>query len=369
MPALTPHAKRRILVVLCCLLPACALLTDSEQPPPRPKPEAPPATAWTFKGELPVWKSFVANGTLFVVDSDYLYALDPTTGREKWRRENTNYELEKAMSADRLYKRDYRDGRIEWCAVSLETGEEIGRFPAQPSPNVFLDRLEATFGKTLVFIDRETGIHGVDGDTGRIKWTQSTKDTSTNFQAYDGMLYCSTVDGFLRAIDLETGRTVWKIPNEKDYTLTPSATTLYLTGLGDTVFGIDRLTGKRMWEFKPDSFHDKIVPFGDAAFTIVNHDTVVCLDSRTGQRKWQQAFPPGLEKIAPLGSVVYASDANGALYACHLESGEDLIAPATGFPVRRLQAAYGGLLYILGRDDRLYAVRAKARYTFGQEVQ
>ena len=258
------------------------------------KPDLP--LAWGHEsGEYYLSSPAYVDGTIVVGAGDGgVYALDATTGRQKWRAQTEGrVRASPAVANSRVYVGSY-DGRV-YC-FDLATGALRWRYDTE--------------GTTL-----QSGSYGFD--------RRSIQSSPT---VDDGVVYVGARDGFLYAINAADGKLRWRVDHKISWVITSPAVSEHMVYLGssDAHFAqaLDTL-GSERWRFGADvpvwsspAIAGNLVYFGDAA------GRLHALDRASGTEKWM--FRTGAQIYSSpviAGDLVIVGSTDGGVYALRTSGG------------------------------------------------
>jgi hypothetical protein len=142
----------------------------------------------------------------------------------------------------------------------------------------------------------------------------------------DGVVYISSTDGFLYAIDAATGQANWS--TEIGWSESSPAVAdgvVYVGGDSNTLFAIDAATGDKIWEAIGDHY-DGIVSSPvvvDGVVYVGSADgNLYALDAATGKTKWSVSLGYINASPAVVDGVVYVIQQSMILYALDASTGE-----------------------------------------------
>ncbi|MGH3490684.1 MAG: protein kinase domain-containing protein [Actinopolymorphaceae bacterium] len=208
------------------------------------------ATRWAYKpstGEY-LWHGPAATGPVVCFGGDRIRALGVRDGRQRW---TADVPADNGLAAgvglvaavgSRLVAVDVRDGRTSWTYPVDE-----GLYPHVGSGHVFL-------------CDGSSTLHAVRTDDGSLAWQRPGSDSSFGLQLGDGVLYLSTIDGNVFALDAATGEEVWSRRLGKGEGASfrqPNALRLvgdrlYAACPNRTVYALDAADGLVLWTYDID---------------------------------------------------------------------------------------------------------------------
>ncbi len=251
-----------------------------------------------------------------------------------------------------------------------------------------------------------TGVYdaaGVPRLTG-IKWKFHTAGLVISSPAVaGGSLYVGSTDGYLYAVDLDSGAMKWKFKTRARVVSSPAVAggLIYFPSYDGWFYAVDVVTGKLKWRFNnagerrfaakhihgalpaaetmPDPFDCYLsspVVWNGAAYFGSGDGNVYALDAKTGAVKWKfhtgdvvhasPAISGGTLFIGSWDSYFYAIDATSGKEKWRFKTGEDPgIHNQVG--IQSSAAVAGGTVYFGCRDSNLYALDAatgKKRWSF-----
>lgn len=277
---------------------------------------------WTGHTSTPA----VDDDTVFVGTSD-LEARDSTTGSVRWtfRTDADAGALPPPTVADGTV---YVPGAIDdptIYAVRAADGSERWRFRTNSdvrAPVAVADGLAFAFDESFT-------LFALDASTGDELWTRSFDrgDSGVAPVVVDGRLYVGSADGAVRALDAESGATIWQ-QDGIDGAVAGGAGTVFVAGR-DVIAALDAADGGVRWRKSPSmdpgppAVADDTVYVGDTS--VRGQNAVVALDGTTGDERWRVETREVLfgdytragvnHGPAVADGVVYVATAPGDLYA------------------------------------------------------
>ena len=145
----------------------------------------------------------------------------------------------------------------------------------------------------------------------------------------DGVLYAGSYEGFVYALDAETGELLWRFETENDQNLPPEVALVnppptaaggivYVVRAGGELFALDAYSGERLWNDGP-VYADSVLSDGIRYMPDLDFDAsrldVRAIDESSGELRWEAAvaLSSELPLIFPLtatGANLYVSDDN-----------------------------------------------------------
>lgn len=242
-----------------------------------------------------------------------------------------------------------------------------------------------------------TGVYATPGprQLGGVKWTFKTGGPIVSSPAVaDGVVYITSLDSHLYAIDEETGKEKWNFKSRMPIASSPAVAggLIYFVSSSGALAAIDRETGKPRWvfateferKFEAKNLHgypsaSQTIPDAWDLFTsspaVVNgavyfgsgDGNVYAVDATSGLLQWKfstggvvhasPAVAGGTVFIGSWDSVLYALDAETGLQKWSFKAGDDpVIHNQVGF--QSSPAVVGGTVYVGCRDAHVYAIDA-----------
>ena len=203
-----------------------------------------------------------------------------------------------------------------------------------------------------------TGVYGAPGprQSGSAKWIFKTGGPIVSSPAVaGGVVYITSLDGYLYAVDQETGKEKWKFKSRMPIASSPAVAgeTLYFVSSTGALAAIDLTTGKPKWVFATE-FERKFEArnlhgYPSAAQTIPD------------------AWDLFTSSPAVVNGSVYFGSGDGNVYAVDAVSGALQWKFSTRDVVHASPAVAGGIIYIGSWDSTLYALDAESgqpKWTF-----
>jgi outer membrane protein assembly factor BamB len=244
-----------------------------------------PAGGWDLYVSSPV----VVDQTIVIGAGDgTVYALDLTTGKERWRAKTGGKVRATPSVKDgvavvgswdgRVYAIDMATGKTRW--VHHTVGDTIDLKREGYDRRAI--QSTAAIAEGLVFFgSRDDGFYAIDFATGERKWRSShgTSWVVGSPAVRDGKAYVGSSDGhFIQSVDVASGRELWRTPVGSNVLSSPVLTgDLLVVGIANTNVGrgellaLEAATGAVKWR----------LPFADAVWStpvIVGHEVYVGSD-------------------------------------------------------------------------------------------
>ena len=274
---------------------------------------------WVFETGDEVYSSpTVVDGVLYIGSVDRnLYAVDASTGTERWR-----YTADGAVTSS----------------------------PAVADGTVYVG-------------SNDMRVHAVDALSGARRWIFDAGAVIHSSPAVDqGVVYVGSRDHNVYAIDAQTGQERWRFTGGDWFNSSPtvSGDAVYIGCRDHRVYALETETGVKRWEYTTRSSVDSSATVsGDTVWIGGDDHDVLALDARTGAWIWDFTAGGGVVST-PLvvERVLYVGSDDGNLYALDATTGRERWRLFTENGIRSSPAFDGGLVYVGSRDFHLYAIDA-----------
>ncbi len=223
---------------------------------------------------------------LFGSEDFNIYALDYRTGRVSW----TYATKDRIRSSPRiehghvfigsddsnLYALNVLNGRLLWAF-------EMGA-PVRTRPFVTND---------LVIVGAESGEISAVSLSGNRKWTYRTRrpvHSAPFVDLQEGICYVGSDDGFLYALDANTGFNSWRFRTNKAIIASP---TMYknfviIPSTDGSVYSVNSQTGRERWHFTGAApFVGSALVYQDAVYVGDTSGFLYCLNAENGKERWR----------------------------------------------------------------------------------
>jgi eukaryotic-like serine/threonine-protein kinase len=279
-----------------------------------------PAAKWQVHLDGVPASLVIVGDTAFVsTDAGTLYALDTTTGNERWTFKSTNLgPMTGPTVNDGLVY--VTDGAGAVVAIDAKSGVQRWTAPTQ-----LVSASMTLAANQTVYVGGDGGqLIALDAKTGATRWRQTLPGAVTvHNQAYaDGTVYAGLENGSVFAVNAETGDVAWAANVGSNVGTIVVADGILYAGVG-----------------------------GNAATNLT------AFDSRSGARLWQSGA--GYQSPAVQGGVAYLGSTTGIVAALRTSDGGEvwrLQLPGTTVPA----ALADGVVYIAAGDPgHVYALDAR----------
>lgn len=287
--------------------------------------------AWAFKTENRFLAgALVHEGIVYVPGMDgFLYALDARTGKLKWKYEaGEPLATTPVLAGSRVLVASESDTLF---AVDIETGKWAWQYRRDPPSGFTIHDVSAPLVKDgTVYVGFADGyVVALDAESGTAKWEKSLAGGATEFLDVDttpvvdeaGRLYVASYQGGLYALSAETGDMEWSTAVQGLVALLARGEIVIAVGDG-RVDAYLAETGRLLWSHNLGERAGRAPVLARGMLLVPNQRSLLFMDPRTGQS--QLAWNPGEGvSAAPrvVGSTAYVLSNNGYLYALRLQGG------------------------------------------------
>lgn len=163
-----------------------------------------------------------------------------------------------------------------------------------------------------------------------LDWQYQTGSTiNTSPVVVDGILYVTSSDEYLYALDAQTGALKWRFLLGK----WPNSPTIadgyvYVSPGGGPLYALDAKTGQQKWTFLPNVRKDyglissSAVVANGIVYIGASNSYMFALDAKTGYLKWKRSMQTGiLASVAISNGVVYVPLGSGDVAALNAQTG------------------------------------------------
>ena len=229
----------------------------------------------------------------------------------------------------------------------------------------------ALVGNRLVLGSRGGSVVGVDVGSGSVVWTMPVTggiDGDARYDSQRGQVYVGSDDGFLYAVEPDTGKLRWstKFKGPIDHAPDIGESSLFLATAANKVFAVDPSDGKMRWQYEresPEGFaiHGYAVPHQDgrAVYAGFSDGYLVALQPESGDLLWSRSLAGASEQFVDVDASpivwrgkLFAASFSGGLYGLRPKDGEVL-----------WHTSLDGTSALIQGASNLYAVSARSGLT------
>jgi outer membrane protein assembly factor BamB len=321
------------------------------KPPPKDWKAPRPKVVWSVEtGGAPVWAGIErdsATGLLFVGNEAGTLSAITRDGKLRWKFETgkpirgqprvLGKDVYVASDSGYLYK-VRRDTGVEAWRARIDTGAPTRIPPNQPDTR--WDRYGssiASHGKQLYYASRDKNLYALDLQTGRELWRVQAGDLMTATPTlYKESLIFAAFDGKVQAVAARDGKPIWTydaklaVPGD----LVVSADRVLVGSRSYDLIALDAVTGKELWKRyywfswieSPPVVRDGVVYTGSSDAT-----NVYAINLEDGSFKWKTPVPgwswqrPAVTQdlviTGTAGAGAFPASRNGSLVALDRASG------------------------------------------------
>jgi outer membrane protein assembly factor BamB len=249
-------------------------------------------------------------GNLYTSDPGGIGAYDPATGARRWhvaleRRGVTRMALSGGILATLTYACDNQHSFLS--AYRAGTGARLWEIPlGAPTQDMIVDRGVVVVDSRPDF-EASTVAHRLT--TGARLW-KLYGTRGDGLLSAQGRILLRTEGEGSRAVDVKTGTTIWRTP-EDWYAVgsNPSGSRFYIGGRNGGLTAIDSANGNKAWE---STWPAPSVTADNERVYFPRYRSVVCLDAKTGRKLWSVHLPDGAGQPVRAGSLLYSPSGMGA---------------------------------------------------------
>jgi outer membrane protein assembly factor BamB len=200
---------------------------------------------------------------------------------------------------------------------------------------------------------------------GNLKWAYKTNGKVFSSPiVHEGIVYIGSEDGYLYAIEEQTGKTHWKFKTGGAVHSSPAIfeNTVYIGSFDGYYYAINAKTGHLEWKFKTGGEHWS----GEKGFLGMKPDNMYMEDL------WDFFLSSPVINPDKKNPAIFFGSSDGNVYALNAFTGELKWKFKTDGSIHSSPVLYKNSLYIGGWDANLYAIDAetgKERWRFETEKQ
>jgi outer membrane protein assembly factor BamB len=197
----------------------------------------------------------------------------------------------------------------------------------------------------------------------KVRWTFKTGDAIESAPAIvDGVVYVGSMDEYLYAIDLKTGREKWKY--KAGPIKAPPGVHRGLVYVGDVdgkFYCVEAATGRQRWTFETEGEITSGANFaGDKILFGSGDETLYCL-SPEGKKLWGFKIEGGPVIGSPsiVGEHTFVAGCDSSLHVVNVNTGKESAAVDLGGQVGATAALDGDMLYVGTMTNQVVGVNWK----------
>lgn len=299
---------------------------------------------WVFKRDKYVGSSpAISNHVVYVGGFDhFLYAVNAKSGVERWRYETGDMIISSPVVSDNTVYFGSYDGNL--YALDANTGKEKWKYKTQGLDKPFntsaspeyevlgaISSSPALSNGVVYFSSFDGYLYALEANTGEEKWKFNTGDGLTSTPAISNeIIYFGDYKGYLYAID-NKGQLKWKLKTQ-DSALVSSATVS-----NGIVYFTSSLDGP---EYKPQ-----------------NDYYLYAVEAESSKVLWKSKLSAIVYWLTISNSVLYFGDKNGGVFALDAAKGKELWTFKAESAISSEIVIAEGKIFFCTDDGYLYALR------------
>ncbi|GEM_PF-5772464 len=336
----------------------------------------------------------VDDGRVFVttgLGGNRIYALNSDTGKKLWQHDfNDSGPWSPTVASGRvitttqscsIYSQETKTGRMVW---SKYISDAVLSFTAADEERVYAVAEQG--GWSLVCFK---------GRNGNVEWKRTVGAEAIGAPVVsDGVVYLTTRDGVVHAIEGAKGKVLWK--QERGATSPPviaSGRVLLASEEGGFhLMSLEAANGDPAWQYtasrsprigsdgesRPEEAKvaqaqtlnscdgsSRPCVIGEEAFVGTADGRLLCLETASGKRKWEAVLAGGGQGVeAPIaspvvaGGRVYVGTMRGTFKSLSVEDGKELWSYKANAGFNSAPAVTGGRVYVLSTDGVVHCIDA-----------
>jgi outer membrane protein assembly factor BamB len=338
--------------------------------------------AWKFDAAAPLRSTVAtsADALFFGSSKGVFYSLNKNSGKINWS-VAAGYPINSSAASDKgnvffsddkqtLWSLNAKTGKVNWktgLGQSIKYDWAFDYYYSSPA---------LTNGQ--VFIGSKDGcVYDIDETSGKVKWKFKTEGIVRSSPAVAGnAVYAGDTEGNLFVLNAATGKQIWRfeivghsLKNEKfgyDRRAIIASPVVYgnkviVGGRDGFLYAIDKNSGKQVWRVDHQiswvissvAIKDNIVVTGTS-----DGHFVQALDLNTGKQIWKYGTSFIMWSSPCIdGNRVYIGSGYGLLYCLDLKTGRRLDGFQVGEAIFSSPVISGKMLYITADDGFLYALK------------
>ncbi len=318
------------------------------------------------------WPGLAADNTnAYLANGAFVYAVRLSDGSKAWQYPDKS-------GTEQFYSNPVitPDGQLlvgsagqDKALISLDpaTGKEKWAAPFKGSDHWVASPL--VVDQTIYAGNNNGSLYALSLATGQLSWTLPIGRSLWGAPVTNGkLIFVTSLDHFLYAVDPETRKIVWKTDLGGSSTGSPSVSkdgsTLYIGSFAKKVFAIDAASGSIRWTADiKDWVWGAPTLDGDSLYAADISGNVYSFGAPNGKNAWPDTKPGGAITGSPLAlsnGVVVATE-TGGLYAYDSQGGPLWPSVNIGGKIFTSPVASGDLILVapMGGQYLLYAVNNK----------
>jgi outer membrane protein assembly factor BamB len=306
------------------------------------------------------------DGTIYFGYRNQLFALDGTTGVQKWRYGTERRFLSTSAPAVGSNGMVYVGTRESFLALDAVTGEK--KWEALTGRSLYSPSIGAD---GTVYAGGTDRLYALDGTTGEKKWEfRTVNEVVTPAQAPDGTLYFASIqDGIVYALDSRTAEKKWEFRAGGAINSSPAIGadgTIYFGAEDRKVYALDGNTGAKKWEFDSRSIVTPAISTDGTVYIGEFTGHLLALDGASGVKKWSYYTAEGGDGVH--GTFIFGSPAiaaDGTVYVGDFRNIIHALDGVTGVRKWRLASVGAQTSFAIGTEGTIYCSDYTTVYAVG----
>jgi outer membrane protein assembly factor BamB len=213
----------------------------------------------------------------------------------------------------------------------------------------------------VVYVSSDDGnIYALNARTGAKVWSHGSDSGFSSPAVANGVVYVSS--SVVVALNAKTGAELWSYPAGDSLSSPVVADGMVYVGSADhRLYALNAITGAKLWNYTTGGFvgTPPAVANGVVYAGSLDHN-VYALDAETGALLWSYTTDGEVLITSPVVAegVVYVGSADDKMYALNASNGTLLWSYKTGNGIGATPAVANGIVYVASSDGNLYALNA-----------
>jgi len=212
-------------------------------------------------------------------------------------------------------------------------------------------------------------VYAIDGKSGRELWKFRTNDCNYGSPSTDGrLIFIPSYDSHVYALDIHNGKEVWRFKTGGKVFSTPCICDgiLAFGSEDENLYGVDIASGRLLWRFKAGGFIGSTPTFyrGNVFFGACDHN-LYCLDAKNGKEVWRFTTGDDIQinkEMTISGGRLYFSGLDNYLYCLDVKTGREIWRFRTGmYGNVTSPSLYKNRLYHPCRDGIVYCLSLEGK--------
>jgi outer membrane protein assembly factor BamB len=268
---------------------------------------------WRFKTKDVVSSGTAVSGDIVLFGSydGNLYALNKRDGSIVWKFTTSGAIFSKPTVADGMAFFGSKDRNV--YAVSFKDGSIVWKFATGDRVST-----DIAVSEGVAYCGSEDGnLYALDSRTGRLLWKFTVGEAVETPLVHKGAVYFGALDYCMYAIDL-TGKPLWKFKTQNWIGVRPLSARdgiLYFSSTDSHIYAVDTKSGRLVWKFKTDDTTFSHVTLADKAYFGSTDSNVYAVDYN-GKLAWKFKTGAAVTTVGPMADgVLYFGSMDCNIYA------------------------------------------------------